>query len=181
VAADLGGDRIVVIDSAGAGGMLGVQVLAAAKSAAAGASLPDVVERVRLARQDVRMWGLVDTLEYFRRGGRISSVAMWMGSALDIKPILTVEYDIKAVERVRTRKRGIERLVELMRQHHSRGADRWFLNHAHAIEEAQPLIERLHEIFSVPPEFLWELSPLLGTHAGPGSLWVGSVTSAALR
>jgi DegV family protein with EDD domain len=180
-AAKLGDERVTVLDSAGVGGHQALQALAAGRGAAAGEDLAEVIARVRQARQEVKMWGLVDTLEYFRRGGRIGSAAMWMGSALDIKPILAVESEIKAFERVRTRQRGIERLIELMRQRRSIGADRWFVQHAHAHEDGQRLAERLQEVLGTPPEFVSELGPAQGTHTGPGALWVGGVTSAVLR
>ena len=176
-----GGERVVVIDSAGATGHLGFQALAAARAAAAGEDAAGVVERARQARQEVRLWFLVDTLEYLRRGGRIGGAAAWIGSALDIKPILTVESEIMAVERVRTRKRGIERLVELMRQRRSLGADRWFVQHAAAHHDAQLLVDRLTDIFARPPEFVAEVGPVVGTHVGPGTLWAGGLPGSSLR
>jgi len=179
--ADASGERIVVIDSAGACGHLGVQVMAAARAAAAGEDAQGVVERVRQARQQVKMWFLFETLEYLRRGGRIGSAAAWIGSALDIKPILTIESEITAVERVRTRGRGIERLIELMRQRRSQGADRWFVQHAQCEEEAQQLAARLSEIFVAPPEFISEVGPVIGTYSGPGLLIVGGLPATALR
>jgi DegV family protein with EDD domain len=174
-------ERVVVIDSAGAAGHLAIQALAAARAVAAGESKEGVVERVRQARQEVRFWFLVDTLEYLRRGGRIGGAAAWIGSALDIKPILTIESEIKAVERVRTRKRGLERLVELMRQRRAVGADRWIVQHAHAHEDTDRLVERLTEEFTRPPEFVAEVGPVVGTHVGPGTIWVGGLPGAALR
>lgn len=174
-------ERVVVIDSAGACGHLAVQVLAAARGVAAGEDAQRVVERVRQARQEVKMWFLFETLEYLRRGGRIGSAAAWIGSALDIKPILTIESEIRAVERVRTRRRGIERLIELMRQRRSQGADRWFVQHAQCEGEAQEVAARLSEIFVAAPEFISEVGPVVGTYSGPGMLIVGCLPSAVLR
>jgi DegV family protein with EDD domain len=176
-----GGERVVVIDSAGTAGHLGLQALAAARAAAAGEDASGVIARTRQARQEVRQWFLVDTLEYLRRGGRIGSAAAWLGSALDLKPILMVGSEIKAVERVRARRRGVERLVELMRQRRAVGADRWFVQHAYAHEDAQMLVDRLGAVFSAPPEFVSELGPVVATHAGPGTLSVGGLPGAALR
>lgn len=176
-----GGERVTVIDSAGWVGQLGVQVLAAARAAAAGESRARVIDRVHQARQGARAWALLDTLEYMRRGGRIGSAAAWIGSALDVKPILTIESEIKAVERVRTRRRGIERLVELMRQRRAAvGADRWFVQHADASEDAQRLADRLRAMFGTEPEFVGEVGPAMATHVGPGALAVGSLPGAAL-
>jgi DegV family protein with EDD domain len=177
---DRGGERVVVIDSAGTAGHLGVQALAAALAAAGGAGLQGVIEQARQARQEVRQWFLVDTLEYLRRGGRVGTAAAWLGSALDLKPILMIESEMKAVERVRTFKRGVERLVELMRQRRAVGADRWFVQHAYAYEDAQGLAERLAGLFGTEPEFISEVGPVLATHTGPGMLTVGGLPSAAL-
>ena len=177
---DRGGERVVVIDSAGTAGHLGVQALAAARAAARGAGLQGVIEQARRARQEVRQWFLVDTLEYLRRGGRVGTAAAWLGSALDLKPILMIESEMKAVERVRTFKRGVERLVELMRQRRAVGADRWFVQHAYAHEDAQRLAERLAGLFGTEPEFISAVGPVLATHTGPGMLTVGGLPSAAL-
>ncbi|GAB7141789.1 DegV family protein [Mycobacterium riyadhense] len=176
-----GGERVVVIDSAGTAGHLSIQALAAARAAAAGEDASEVIARTRQARQETRAWFLVDTLEYLRRGGRIGSAAAWIGSTLDLKPILMVESEFKAVERVRTRKRAIERLVELMRQRRAVGADRWFVQHACAHEDAQRLAERLVEVLGREPEFISEVGPVVATHTGPGMLGVAGLPGTALR
>jgi DegV family protein with EDD domain len=174
-----GGERVVVIDSAGAVGHLGVQALAAARAAAAGEDGPEVIARTRRARQEVRQWFVIDTLEYLRRGGRIGSAAAWIGSALDLKPILLIESELRAVERVRTRGRAVDRLVELMRQRRAVGADRWFVQHTYAHEDAKRLAERLAELFGTEPEFISEVGPVVATHLGPGALSAGGLPGAA--
>lgn len=176
-----GGEHVVVIDSAGFGGHLGLQALVAARAAAGGADPEGVVERVRQARKEIKGWGLVDTLEYLRRSNRVGAVAAWVGSALDLKPILTIESELKALERVRTHRRGVERLIELMVQRRAAGADRWFVQHAFAHEEAKRLAERLAELFGTEPEFISEIGPVVATHVGPGTLVVGGLPGAALR
>jgi len=175
-----GGERVVVIDSAGAAGQLGLQALAGARASAAGEAGTGVTAATRRARQEVRQWVLLDTLEYLRRGGRIGGAAAWLGSALDLKPILVLESQFRAVERVRTRRRAVERLVELMRQRRAVGADRWFVQHAYAHEDAKRLAERLAEMLGTEPEFISELSPVLATHTGPGTLVAGGIPVAAL-
>jgi DegV family protein with EDD domain len=139
-----------------------------------------VIAAVRRARQEVRQWFVVDTLEYLRRGGRIGTAAAWLGSALDLKPILMIESEIKAVERVRTRRRAIERLVELMRQRRAVGVDRWFVTHTYAREDAKRLAERLAELFGNEPLFVSEVGPVIATHAGPGTVSAGGLPGAAL-
>ncbi|OBH50363.1 DegV family protein [Mycobacterium sp. E2479] len=176
-----GGEHVVVIDSAGFGGHLGLQALVAARAAAGGADSEGVVERIRQARKEVKGWGLVDRLDYLRRSNRVGTVAAWVGSALDLKPILTIESELKALERVRTYRRGVERLIELMVQRRAAGADRWFVQHAFAREEANRLAERLGELLGTEPEFISEIGPVVATHVGPGTLLVGGLPGAALR
>lgn len=138
-----------------------------------------VVATARRARQEVRQWVLLDTLEYLRRGERIGTAVAWIASALDLKPILLIESEFKPVERVRTRRRAVERLVELMGQRRAVGADRWFGQHADAHDDAQRLIERLAEMFGTEPEFVSQLTPTCATHVGPRTLTVGGLPSAA--
>jgi DegV family protein with EDD domain len=170
-----GGERIQVIDSASAAGQLGALGLVAVRAAEAGKDLAGVAELVRQARMEARSWGLVDTLEFFKRGGRIGTAAALIGSTLKIKPIITLESEIKAVERVRTRERGLDRLVEYGRQLHAAGANAWFVQHAAAPDDAHALAKRLQEIFWRPPEFVSEWGPVLGTHAGPGLVGFGGL------
>jgi fatty acid-binding protein DegV len=91
-----------------------------------------------------------------------------------------IESELKAVERVRTRRRGVERLVELMRQQRAAGADRWFVQHTYAHEDAKRLAERLAELFGTEPEFVSEVGPVCATIVGPGALSVGGLPAAAL-
>jgi fatty acid-binding protein DegV len=72
-------------------------------------------------------------------------------------------------------------LVELMRQRRAVGADRWFVQHAYAHEDAKRLAERLAELFGTEPEFISEVGPVVATHLGPGALSVGGLPGAALR
>jgi DegV family protein with EDD domain len=176
-----GGERVVVIDSAGTAGHLGVEAMAAARAALAGADLQGVIERVTQARQEVKQWILLDTLEYLRRSGRVGTTAAWLGSVLDLKPIIVSESVVTAVERVRTRRRGVERLIELMRQRRAVGADRWFVHHAGAPEDAERLAERLAMLFGTQPEFVTDIGPVLAKHLGPRALAVGGLPGAALR
>jgi DegV family protein with EDD domain len=86
-----GGERIHVFDSRSAAGGMGLSVLAASAAAAAEGDAEAVLARAEQARQELKMWFAIDTLEYLRRGGRIGGARAWIGSALKIKPILTLE------------------------------------------------------------------------------------------
>jgi DegV family protein with EDD domain len=168
---------VYVVDSASACGGEGLVVLAAAAAARGGADGSAVAERAREARSALKMWFAVDTLEYLRRGGRIAGAQAWLGSALRIKPILTVESEITPVERVRTSKRAFERMVDLLRSRAEDGADAYMVQHIQAPEQAQELAARATEIFGVPPRVISEIGPVIGTHVGPGLLGAGGLPS----
>jgi DegV family protein with EDD domain len=170
-----GGERIHVIDSRTACGGMGMMVLAAEAAAAGGASAEAVVERVGEAREKLKMWFAIDTLEYLRKGGRIGAARAWMGSALQIKPILTLEDEITPIERVRTRRRVFERLVQYAQELHDSGRDAWVVQHIQDPENAQRLVERCREVMSSDPIFVSEIGPVIGAHTGPGLLGVGGL------
>jgi DegV family protein with EDD domain len=176
-----GGERIHVFDSRSAAGGMGLCVLAAAGAAAAGGNGEAVLARARQAREELKMWFAIDTLEYLRRGGRIGGARAWIGSALKIKPILTLEEEITPIERVRTRNRSIERLRDYARQHHEDGFDAWVVQHIQDFETADSLIEDGREIFGCEPAFVSEIGAVLGAHVGPGLLGIGSVSKSVLE
>lgn len=176
-----GGECIHVFDSRSAAGGMGLSVLAAAAAAAAGDDSEAVLARARKAREELKMWFAIDTLEYLRRGGRIGGARAWIGSALKIKPILTLEEEITPIERVRTRARSIERLRDYARQRHESGLDAWVVQHIQDDETAAGLIEDGREIFGCEPAFTSEIGAVLGAHVGPGLLGIGSVSTAVLE
>ena len=140
-------ERVHVIDSATACGGEGLVVLAAAAAARGGAGGAEVAARAARRAPTLKMWFAIDTLEYLRRGGRIAGAQAWLGSALKIKPILTVESEITPIERVRTSRRAFERMVELLRSRAEDGADAWMVQHIQAPTEAERLAARGTEIF----------------------------------
>ncbi|MFL5827242.1 MAG: DegV family protein [Thermoleophilaceae bacterium] len=170
-----GGERVHVFDSETGAGGAGILALVAAKAAQRGESGEQIMERLRGARDDLKIWFAIDTLEYLRRGGRIGAASAWIGSTLKIKPILTVEREMTPVERVRTSKRAFERMVDYAKQRHSSGADAWVVQHIQSPEQAAELVERCKEVFGCDPLFVGEVGPVLGVHIGPGMLGVGGV------
>jgi DegV family protein with EDD domain len=173
-------ERVHVVDSETACGGQGLLLLAAAAAVRDGADLAAVVERTRRARAELKMWFAIDTLEYLRRGGRIAGAQAWLGSALKIKPILTVQSEITPVERVRTSKRAFERMVELLVSCHEAGADGWMVQHIQAPELATELAARGTEVMGCEPRVVSEIGPVIGTHVGPGLLGAGGVPSSLL-
>jgi DegV family protein with EDD domain len=168
-------ERVHVIDSKSACGGEGLILLAAAAAAEAGGDGQAVADRARKARDGLKMWFAIDTLDYLRRGGRIGGAQAWLGSALKIKPILTVESQITPIERVRTFGRAFERLVDLLRSRAADGADAWMVQHIQAPDQAQELARRGTEIFGREPLVISQIGPVIGTHVGPGLLGTGAI------
>jgi DegV family protein with EDD domain len=149
--------------------------------AAAGGDVDAVAARAREACEATRLWFAVDTLEYLRRGGRIGTAQAWLGGALRIKPILTLDGEITPIERVRTSGRAFERMVDYMRSRHQDGADGWVVQHIQAPDVVERLLERGHEMFGSDPVFVSEIGPVIGAHVGPGLVGVGGLPTALLR
>jgi DegV family protein with EDD domain len=169
------GDRIEVMDGETGCGGLGLLLLAGSAAARSGADKRAVVERVLETRKALKMWFCLDTLEYLRRGGRIGKAQAWLGSTLKIKPILTLDYEITPVERVRTSSRAFERMVRYAESLAEEGSEAWVVQHIQAHDQAERLQQRCHEIFGCGPAFISEVGPVIGTYTGPGMLGVGAI------
>ena len=175
-----GGERIHVLDSRSGCGGQGMMALIASRAAARGASAAEALAEVERARDSLKMWFSIDTLEYLRRGGRIGSAQAWLGSALQIKPILTLEEEITPIERVRTRRRAFERMVEFARERKEAGAESWVVQHIHDPDTARRLVDECRQIFGSDPVFVSEIGPVIGAHVGPGLLGFGGLHTDAL-
>ena len=167
--------RVSVIDSRTGCGGLGLVALGAARAAQAGAGKDEVIERAEQLRSGLKMWFAVDTLEYLRRGGRIGPASAWLGSALRIKPILTLEEEITPIERVRTAARARRRLADYAEQRKGDGADVWVVQHIQAPDEAAALVSEVQGVMGGPPLWVSEIGPVIGAHVGPGLLGIGGV------
>jgi DegV family protein with EDD domain len=175
-----GGERVHVYDSRTGAGAQGLLALVAAKAAASGASGDETLAAVERARDSLKIWFAVDTLDYLRKGGRIGAAQALLGSALQIKPILTLEEEIKPVERVRTSRRAFERMVDYARERERDGAGAWVVQHIQDPETARKLIDASRQIFGSDPVFVSEIGPVLGAHTGPGLLGIGGISTGLL-
>ncbi len=172
--------RVHVIDSATACGGEGLMLMAAGAAARAGGDAAAAAGAAQKARDTLKLWFAIDTLEYLRRGGRIAGAQAWMGTALRIKPILSVESEITPVERVRTSKKAFDKLAWLLEECKRIGNDGWVVQHIQAPEQAAAMVERGREIFGTEPVMVSEIGPVIGTHVGPGLLGAGGVPRSLL-
>ncbi len=173
-------ERISVLDSRTGAAGHGLMAVAADNAAKAGAGAQEAADAaVRLGERMTILFA-VDTLEYLRRGGRIGAAQAFLGSALKIKPILSIDSEITPVERVRTQGRAIDRLVRELAEQHEAGADVYVIQHVQAPELAERIAERGREIYGAGPAFVSEIGPVIGTHTGPGLVGVTALPTALL-
>jgi DegV family protein with EDD domain len=165
---------IELVDTRSVSMQLGFIVLAAARAAAAGGDLATVAGVARALIGQVYVYFVVDTLEYLHRGGRIGAAARLFGTALNLKPVLEIRDGIvQPVTRVRTRRKALEKVQELLREQLAEGDPvHMAVLQVAAPGEAARLREELEARFH-PVEMLeTECGPVIGTHAGPGTVGV---------
>lgn len=169
--------RVELVDSENVSmGLAGV-VLAAVEAAEAGVALDGVAAAARAAIPRHHVIAAVDTLEFLRRGGRIGRAQSLLGSILSIKPIIEVrDGEIGPLERVRTRARALDRLVELATADPT--IARLFVASAGDDAGAQALADRIRPLLPGVEIMLGRLGPVVGAHAGPGLLGVCTVKRA---
>ena len=145
--------------------------------AAEAPTLEEAVRRVQERVPRLRILALLDTLRYLEMGGRINRAQAMIGSVLDLKPIMGVsEGRISPLDRVRTRRKALGRLVELLR--HDLPVEHLAVMHAQAPEEAEELRSRVQsELDGVQVE-VSQIGPVLGTHIGPGAVGFAYVRGA---
>ena len=175
LAASQVGEHIVsVVDSRSAAMGNGFAVLAAARSAAAGADVATVARTARDMAAATRTFFVVDTLEHLRRGGRIGAAASVLGSALAIKPVLHVlDGRVVPLEKVRTTARAMHRLVQRAVEAAGDGAVSVAVHHLAAPEKADRLAAELRErLPSLRELHVSELGAAIGAHVGPGAVGI---------
>jgi DegV family protein with EDD domain len=176
---DFPGQPVTVVDSLNLSMGQGFMVLAAAKAAAAGADHDEVVARARSVGERLHVFGSLSTLKYLAMSGRVGKVAAAMGTMFNIRPILSVQGGkLELLERVRTRKQSIARLVELIQEAvDGKQAEQIAFIHVNNLEDAAYFETQLRASLSLPEDTLMvEFSPGLSVHTGSGMIGIAIVT-----
>lgn len=165
-------DKVTLHDSNSTAMAMGFQVLSAARAAEQGASLKDCIAVAEKARDRTGVFFAVDTLEFLHRGGRIGGAQRFIGSALNLKPVLALKDGrIEAIDRIRTKTKALDRLVELVSENVAGKSPVHLATlHANAHEEANTLLEKASQQIETVEKVLAEVSPAVGVHAGPGTI-----------
>jgi len=163
---------VEVVDSGFSAMGQGLIAVSAARAAAAGASLAEVVAVAEKTRDAAHLLFVVDTLEYLHKGGRIGGAKRLLGTALDIKPILHFkEGIIQPLSQTRTKKKATAELLEIASERLEGGLmAEAAVVHVDCPGEAIQLRELVIKRFNPPVVHVSDVSPVVGTHVGPGAL-----------
>lgn len=167
-----GGEKIHIVDSQSVAMALGFQVLTVARALEDGASLKDALALAEKLHQYTGVFFTPETLEFLHRGGRIGGAQRFVGTMLNMKPILAIQDGrVEPVERIRTKSKAHNRVLELVIEK-TRGKSPIRLStlHANAGEEARALLTRAEQELKPVESIFTEVSPTVGTHAGPGTV-----------
>ncbi len=163
---------VKVVDSKNISMGLGYTVIEAARKLAQNGSFDAVCNHVQKILGKMKVYFVLETLEYLTKGGRIGKVKGALGQMLNLKPIITVNeegvYTTHAT--VRGRKKSVERLFETIKGHLARPMHNVAVCHGAALEEAQELMERVKRHGNVGEVLMSHVSPVIGVHTGPGTL-----------
>jgi len=154
---------------------LGFHVLAAARTAAEGADLMACKAVAKAAQAKSGVLFVVDTLEFLHRGGRIGGASRLLGTALKLKPLLEIrDGQIEPIEKIRTKKKAHDRLIELVTERVSKleGSIRLATLHANNMEDAEVILDKLRKDLNPVESIYSEVSPVVGTHCGPGTVGI---------
>jgi DegV family protein with EDD domain len=171
---ELPGVNVEIFDSRTTVGGFGLIVLAAARAAAEGKDMAQVIKAASEVRDKVNCLLLFDTLSYLARSGRVGRGRALMGNILSIKPIVEIPPSTGVVEpvtRVRTRPKAIRHLMEIARQRSKPGDKIHFLvEHTVAAEEAEKLKQMLGEEFDCAEVLLCDTQPVAALITGPKNI-----------
>jgi fatty acid kinase fatty acid binding subunit len=165
-------EKVNVVDSESVAMALGFQVLAVARAIEDGASLKEAIALAEKSHQYTGVFFAVDTLEFLHRGGRIGGAQRFIGTMLNMKPILAIQDGrVEGIERIRTKAKAHDRVLALtIEKVAGRTPVRLATLHANAAEDARALLTRAEQALNPVESIFTEVSPTVGTHAGPGTV-----------
>lgn len=169
---DKDASRIVVLDSLGTTMAMGLPVLTAARAAQAGKSLVECQKVAENAFANDGVLFVVETLEFLRRGGRLGGAQALLGTALNLKPSLAMQEGwIESVERIRTKHKATQRVVNIVGERvKGRSPVRLAVTHASSEADALHMLKAGQAVMDPFETMGVPLSPVTGTHAGPGTV-----------
>jgi DegV family protein with EDD domain len=144
-------------------------VLAAAKAAAAGANLEQVVQAAQAVIPRVKLYATLGTLDYLARSGRVPGIAALLGSVLDLHPVFGLQQGrVHLAIRLRTKRHAIQYMLDQMAEEVGKTPVHAAVFHADAADEAERLRQQVAQQFDCIDLYVTEFTPVMGAHTGPG-------------
>ena len=169
----LPGTTIEVLDSKTAAGGEGLVALAAARAAAEGKDLAEVIKVAEVVRDRVSVIGLMKTVRYVHRTGRVPKIIARAASIINVKPIFTITGGVvRFAGLARTREHGVKRVLNIMRKTVGTRPVHVIVSHANVPDEGERLKERISSEFNCVELWLTDFSPVMGYATGRGTLAV---------
>lgn len=174
--------HIEVVDGKKASYATGMIVVAVAEAAKAGKNLEECRALAERLIKEMRVYFMVDTLHYLQKGGRIGKASALLGALLNIKPILKLdeEGEVAPEEKVRGKKKAMARIYSKFQEYAGDDPVRVGLLHADAESEAASVEQTLKERLNISRLHIAELGPVIGTHAGPGTIGIAVFKESAI-
>ena len=172
--------RVEVLDSGTAAGAEGLVALSAARRAAAGAALDDVISTAREVSGRVVLVATLDTLYYLARGGRVPMAVHWANSVVRVNPvfrILPMSADARTVRVARGRQSAVRQMLELVRQQAGSGEWHGVVFHSDSLDDAEELRCQVVSMTRVVELYVCDFTPAMGIHTGPGVLGLAYYTT----
>ena len=151
----------------------GFLVETAAKMATAGRAVAEILAALDEQIKRSHVFAVLDTLEFLRRSGRMNKYLAGLASLLQIKPILAMYHGKPSIERVRTRERASQRLLEMLRD--VGPLERVAIVHAHAPHRVAELRSLAASLLPAEDVMVAEITPVIGAHIGPGAFGFAAV------
>jgi DegV family protein with EDD domain len=162
---------IEVVDSRLVTIALGLLGMAAARAARAGKNMHEVMEHINQVIPSIRAYGVLDTLKYIAKGGRLGPAVSRLGSVLPVKPMLIIKDGmVSPIGMARTRSKSVEDLLERVRSVHN--IEEVGISHSSGEDEIGSFIEKVKAILPNIKPTIAKLGPALGAHGGPGTILI---------
>ena len=165
---------VTVLDSRQLSLGTGFLVQTAAELAQAGKSVKEILVALEDQIKRTYVWAVLDTLKFLRRSGRMNPVISTIGELIQIKPILKMYDGVSGVERVRTRKKALAHLLQML--HTYSPFEKLAFLHSNALGQAQALKNELQALLPSSETWIEVINPVLGSHIGPGVVGFACVT-----
>jgi DegV family protein with EDD domain len=162
------GIRVHVVDSMSLSMALGWLVISAAQMAQSGITAPEIIRRINAMRTRTYVYALVDSLQYLRKSGRASALTAGIGEMLGIKVLLRIhDSEVLQIDRIRTRTRGLARLIEVAHQHRRLENLTVLYTNSDMSAEVLTVQSQCADLMPVEQQYALQVTPVIGAHVGP--------------